>query len=90
MCSVLERIISKQLMFYLKYNNLLTKYQYGFISGKSTELQLTKYLKCWYNELNYKKCVDIIYNIYIYIYIYIYIDFGKAFDVVLMKNYYLN
>ena len=73
MCRVLERIISKQLILYLKYNNLLTKYQYGFISGKSTELQLTKYLKCWYNELNNnKKCVDIIY---------IYIDFAKAFDV---------
>ena len=41
MCRVLERIISKQLIFYLKSNNLLTKYQYGFISGKSTELQLT-------------------------------------------------
>ena len=38
MCRVLERIISKQLIFYLKSNNLLTKYQYGFISGKSTEL----------------------------------------------------
>ena len=77
MCRVLERIISKQLIFYLKSNNLLTKYQYGFISGKSTELQLqlqlqlTKCLKCWYNELNNKKCVDIIY-----------IDFAKAFDVV--------
>ena len=36
MCRVLERIISKQLIFYLKSNNLLTKFQYGFISGKST------------------------------------------------------
>ena len=61
MCRVLERIIFKQLILYLKSNNLLTKYQYGFISGKSTELQLTKCLKFWYNELNNKKCVDIIY-----------------------------
>ena len=53
MCRVLERIISKQLICYLKSNNLLTKYQYGFISGKSTELQLT--------ELNNKKCINIIY-----------------------------
>ena len=37
MCRVLERIISKKLIFYLKSNNLLKKYQYGFISGKSTE-----------------------------------------------------
>ena len=71
MCRVLERIISKQLIFYLKSNNLSTKNQYGFISGKSTELQLTKCLKCWYNELNNKKYVDIIY-----------IDFSKALDVV--------
>ena len=47
MCRVLERIISKQLICYLKSNNLLTKYQYGFISGKSTELQFTIF---WYNE----------------------------------------
>ena len=40
-----------------------------FISGKSTELQLTKCLKSWYNELNNKKCFYIIY-----------IDFAKAFD----------
>ena len=78
MCRVLERIISKQLILYLKSNNLLTKYQYGFICGKSTGLQLTKCLKCLYNiihmnsyELNNTKCVDIIY-----------IDFAKAFDVV--------
>ena len=71
MCRVLEHIISKQLICYLKSNNSSTKYQYYFIIGKSTELQLTKYLKCWYNELNNKKCVDIIY-----------IDFAKACDVV--------
>ena len=46
MCRVLECIISKQLVFYLIPNNLLTKNQYGFISGKSTELQLTKCVKC--------------------------------------------
>ena len=78
MCRVLERIISKQLFLYLKSNNLLTKYQYGFISGKSTELQLTKCLKCWYNELNNKKCVDII------------LILQKIFILFLMKNYYLN
>ena len=71
MCRVLEHIISKQLILYLKSNNLFIKYKYGFISGKSTALQLTKCLKCWYNELNNKKCVDIIY-----------IYFAKAFDVV--------
>ena len=71
MCRVLERIFSKQLFFYLKSNNSLTKNQYGFISGKSTELQLTKCLKSWYNVLNNIKFVNIIY-----------IDFAKAFDVV--------
>ena len=50
---------------------MLTKNQYGFISGKSTELQLTKCLRCWFNELNNIKCVDIIY-----------IDFAKSFYVV--------
>ena len=46
MCRVSECIISRQLIFYLKSNNLSTKNQYGFISGKLTELQLTKCLKC--------------------------------------------
>ena len=80
MCRVLERIISKQLIFYLKSNNLLTEFQYGFISGKSTELQLTKCLKCWYNELNNKKCVDIIYILIL----------QKLLMLFLMKNYCLN
>ena len=31
------------------------------ISRESIELQLTKCLKFWYNELNNKKSVDIIY-----------------------------
>ena len=47
MCRVLERIISKQLLFYLKSNNLLTiniKNQYGFISGKSTSNTMFKML----------------------------------------------
>ena len=70
MCRVLERIISKQLIFYLKSNNLLTKIIW-FHKWKSIELQLTKCLKCWYNELNNNKCVDIIY-----------IDFAKDVDVV--------
>ena len=61
MCRVLERIISKQLIFYLKSYNLLIQYQYSFISGKSTELQLTKCLKLLNNELNNTKCIDIIY-----------------------------
>ena len=50
---IVYRLISIQYqmsIFYLKSNNLLTKNQYGFINGKSAELQLTKYLNCWYNN----------------------------------------
>ena len=43
------------------------------------ELQLIKCLKFWYNELNNKKCVDIIY-----------IDFAKLLMLFLMKNSYIN
>ena len=73
---VLEHIISKQYIFYLKSNNLLTTKSIWVISGKSTEIQLIKYSKCWLNELNNTKCVDIIY-----------IYFEKAFDVVSHENY---
>ena len=64
---LIEHIISKQLILYIKSDNLFFLNQYDFISVKSTELQLEKCLKLWYNELNNKKYIDIIY-IYIYIY----------------------
>ena len=51
--------------------NLFTKNQYCFISGKLTEIQLTKCFKFSYNELNNTKCVNIIY-----------FNLAKTFDVV--------
>ena len=35
-----EKILSNNLTFYLRSNNYITKCQYGFLAGKSTELQL--------------------------------------------------
>ena len=49
---VFERIIAEQLLFYLKSNKLITKYQYGFFEKGSTECHTF-----W----SYEFIIDIIY-----------------------------
>ena len=56
---------------YLENNNLLSKYQFGFRSGKSTSLQLLTCTNDWTTSLDDKMPVDVIY-----------LDFAKAFDTV--------
>ena len=48
MCRALERIFSKTVFCYLKLNYLILKYQYSFISGESTGLQLTKNIRTYF------------------------------------------
>ena len=40
-----ENILSNNLTFYLHTNNYITKCQYGFLAGKSTELKLISFYK---------------------------------------------
>ena len=68
-CKVMESIIVKNVNYYLRQYNLLSKHQYGFISGKSTCTQLLATLNEWTNAINNKCNIDAIY-----------IDFAKAFD----------
>ena len=55
----------------MKVNGLLSQKQYGFISGRSTVLQLIKTLDEWTSEMDKGN--------YTYV---IYMDFQKAFDTV--------
>ena len=56
-------------MTYLLGNGLLSDKQYGFISGRSTSLQLFHMLDQWTDYLEYGEQIDVLYN-----------DFEKAFD----------
>ena len=68
---MMESLIRDDILIHLHQRNLLTKKQYGFISGRSTITQLLHYLD---------KCVDIVScgNVVDSIYL----DFQKAFDTV--------
>ena len=68
---LLERILADDIHFHLHHNRLITDAQYGFVKGRSTELQLLNCSKMWINAIDSNKCVDTVY-----------IDFPKAFDTV--------
>ena len=67
----LKKILSYYLLYYLRYNKLLCTEQYGFLPGRSTELQLIEFNRNISRSTNHSFNTDIIY-IYIYIYIYRY------------------
>ena len=56
-------------------NNLLNSQQYGFVSGRSTVLQLIKVMDRWTEILDKGGCIDVVYC-----------DFLKAFDKVPHKR----
>ena len=70
-CKVMEAVIVRQMLDYLRKNNLLTKEQHGFLSRRSTTTQLLDTLQTWSNAVNKRLRVDTIY-----------VDFSKAFDTV--------
>lgn len=67
----LETFVTEQLMCHLLDQNLLSKKQFGFLSGRSTTTQLLNFLN---------KCIDAIANGNVVDTIYF--DFQKAFDMV--------
>ena len=70
-CKVMETLIRDHIVDHMKLNNLFSNKQYGFISGRSTSLQLLTVLDIWTDALEQGLTLDIIY-----------MDFRKAFDVV--------
>ena len=60
----MERIVHKRLLSHLLDSNILSKYQFGFLPGKSTQLAVFDLVKQIYSALNNKKifgsaCLDI-------------------------------
>ena len=70
-CKVMETLIRDHIVEHMKTNNLFSNKQYGFISGRSTSLQLLTVIDIWTEALEQGLSIDIIY-----------MDFRKAFDVV--------
>ena len=68
-CKMFESLIREQIMEYLKTNKLLSPKQFGFLSGRSTTLQLLTMLDRWTSILDRGGAIDVIY-----------FDFMKAFD----------
>ena len=61
---ILEKIVHKRLLDHVLDNNILCKYQFGFLPGKSTQLAVFDLLRHIYSSLNNKKlfgsaCLDI-------------------------------
>ncbi|KAK3089529.1 hypothetical protein FSP39_004304 [Pinctada imbricata] len=67
----LTSFVRDHIVDYMSLNQLFTKKQYGFMSGRSTALQLLSVLEKWTNALDEGNPVDCIY-----------MDFQKAFDTV--------
>ena len=68
-CKIMEKLVRSRILNRMKSQNLFTKRQYGFISGRSTSLQLLEVLDKWTEALDNGHYVDCIY-----------MDFQKAFD----------
>jgi hypothetical protein len=68
-CKLLEKIIREHIIKNMKVNKLFSKKQFGFISRRSTSLQLLEVLDKWTEAIDKGTDVDVIYK-----------DFQKAFD----------
>ena len=66
---MLETLGMEQVMEHLKSNKLISVKQFGFMSGRSTTLQLLTILDKWTSILDRGGAIDVIY-----------FDFMKAFD----------
>ena len=74
-CKVLENLVREHIIELMKRNNFFTKKQYGFISERSTALQLLKVLDKWTDALHLGYSIDCVY-----------MDYQKAFDTVPHKR----
>ena len=70
-CKVMETIVHKDIITYLKKYDLITAHQFGFLIKRSTCTQLLTVLHDWCDAINQRLAIDVIY-----------IDFSKAFDTV--------
>jgi len=70
-CKLLESILRDSTIDHMKSHELFSKHQYGFVSGRSTTLQMLHVIEEWTEWLDGGGSVDVCY-----------MDFMKAFDTV--------
>ena len=75
LCKMMEKFVRSCIVTHLFQNNLLSDRQFGFLTGRSTVLQLLYYLDNCVNIIADGGVVDTIY-----------MDFSKAFDTVAHKR----
>ncbi len=68
-CKIMESLLREEIIEHMKKNKLFSKRQFGFISGRSTVLQLINVLDSWTEAIDDRLAVDVVY-----------LDFMKAFD----------
>lgn len=68
-CKLLEKIVRENMVKHMKMHNLFNEKQYGFISGRSTVLQLLAVIDDWTDTLDNGGSIDVAYC-----------DYMKAFD----------
>src|SRR5664279_51238 len=70
-CKIMKRVISADMLHYLRKNNVITKHQHGFLTRRSTSSNLLETLQDWTLTVKDRQSVVVAY-----------IDFSKAFDCV--------
>jgi len=70
-CKLLEKIVKVWITDHMTRNDLFSRDQYGFMSSRSTTLQLLKVMEDWTSILDTGGKIDVLY-----------FDFAKAFDTV--------
>ena len=70
-CKVMEKIIVKQLLEYLRNHNVINKQQHGFLKRRSTVTNLLESFNDWTIALRNNNRISVVY-----------IDYTKAFDTV--------
>ena len=74
-CRVMEKLVKNEIMEHLINNNLLSKFQHGFIKARPCTTQLLAVLDDWTDVIEHGENVDAIY-----------LDYAKAFDTVPHKR----
>ena len=69
LANILEKIIHKQLLTYFLENNMLAKFQYGFLPGKLTKEAVFNAIRHMYGSINQNKVMGALF-----------MDAAKAFN----------
>jgi hypothetical protein len=70
-CKIMERVVSADMLHYLRQNNIISNHQHGFLSGRSTSTNLLETLNDWTLAIKNRQSIIVAY-----------IDYSKAFDCV--------